>query len=269
MNSTADASVVVGVDGSTESRAAVDVAAWEAYRRGVPLRLVHGYQPGGYGASGPMGTVRKRLDAEAERVRSRYPGLSTTTIVVSGDPGTILVDEARSAVLTVVGARGVSSFHSTLLGSVADQVATRAPAAVIVVRPPDPGRRPRVGVVVAIDASPAMATAVEFAFEEAGARGTDLTAIDAWTPGATDPATAQQEAEHVLAEALAGWPDKYPQVELFRRAVPGRTPVRALLEEAADAELVVVGAGPPGSTANGLVHHAQTSVAVVPACARR
>lgn len=254
MDRSADVSVVVGVDGSMESRAAVDVGGWEAYRRGLPLRLVHGYPDAGYPPDAPQG----RLDREVERISRRYPELATRSELVAGDPGTVLVDAARGAVLAVLGARGLGSFHSTLLGSVAERVAGAGAAPVILVRPPDPGSRPRIGVVVAVDGSPAAATAVEFAFEEAAARGTDLTAVSAEEPEWPD-------AERVLAEALAGWPDKYPQVELFRRPVPGRNPVRTLIEESAGAELLVAAA--PGAV--GLAQHARTSVAVVPACTRR
>ena len=273
MNNPADVSVVVGVDGSLESRAAVDLAGWEAYRRRRPLRLVHGYQPAA--GDGPpvvevsdLGQrVRDRLDGESDRICRRYPELRTVTTATAGDPGTVLVDQSATAALVVVGSRGLGSFYSGLPGSVAIRVATHSKAPAIVVR--RPALRSRFGVVVGVDGSPGTAAAVEFAFDAAAARGTDLTAVCAWTPGSDRRADLRHEADRMLAEAVAGWQDKYPQVELIRRAVADHNPVRALLEAVAHAELAVVGSSRAGevagATVTGLIHHAETSVAIVPA----
>jgi nucleotide-binding universal stress UspA family protein len=243
--------VVVGVDGSLESRAAVDVAGWEAHRRRLPLSLVQ--------AATDAQRARERLEREEARLRDRYPGLCVSATVVAADPGTVLVDRSRSAALVVVGARGLGSFHSALPGSVAVHVARHSRAPAVVVRPPGRyARRVRAGVVVGIGGSAGTTAAVEFAFDAAAARATDLVAVCAWTPGPGDPRGA---ADRLLAAALGGWPDKYPQVELMYRVQADRNPLRALLEAAADAELVVCGGGP---LAAGLVDHAETSVAVVP-----
>jgi nucleotide-binding universal stress UspA family protein len=288
MSSPMRAPVVVGVDGSPESRTAVDLGAWEADRRRVPLRLVHGYQPPvmygpavaiAYDATAPLAYARTLVDAEAERVRQRHPELRVSTAVLIGDPGLVLIDESADAVLVVVGSRGVSSFHSLLLGSVCARVAAHARVPVVVVRPTAPHAR---GVVVGVDGSPGSVPAVEFAFAEAAARGTGLTAVYAWTvPPITnlgpvtrwhyDPVEAQDEADRVLAEATAGWAEKYPEVELLRRAVHTVNPLRTLIEESCDAELVVVGArgrGPIaslllGSVSDGLVRHCRVPVVVV------
>lgn len=247
--------VVVGIDGSPESRAAVDLAGWEAHRRGLPLSLVQG-------AVDPR-RAHDRLHGEEGRLHDRYPGLSTTVAVAPGDPGTVLVDRSGTAALVVVGARGLGSFHSRLPGSVAVHVVRHSRAPVAVVRRARwYAQRARSGVVVVIDESPGTAAAVEFAFDEAAARDTDLTAVCAWAPGPGDPRGA---AERLLAIAVAGWPDKYPKVELLRRVELDRNPLRAALEAAADAELVVCAAG---AFAAGLVEHADTSVAVVPADVR-
>ena len=242
--------VVVGEDGSPESRAAVDLAGWEAHRRRSPLYLVQA-------AADPQ-RARERLEGHAWRLHDRYPELCTTTTVGPGDPGTVLVDRSRTAALVVVGARGLGSFHSMLPGSVAVHLARHSQAPVVLVRRPVwYATRARSGVVVWIDESAGTSSAVEFAYDEAAAHGTDLTAVCAWTPGPGDPHGA---ADRLLGSALGGWPYKYPQVELFRRIEPDRNPLRAVLVAAADADLVVCGDGP---VAAGLVEHAETSVAVV------
>src|SRR5436190_11331206 len=167
MHTFAGMAVVVGVDGSPESRAAVDVAGWEGYRRRLPVRLVQ---------VGPAGDrIRHRLDRESARIRERYPDVSTYAVVTGGDPARVLIDESRTAALVVVGARGLGSFHCALPGSVALAVAMHARAPVVVVRGPVP--RYRAGVVVVVDADAGTGAAVEFAFDEAAARGCELTAV--------------------------------------------------------------------------------------------
>jgi nucleotide-binding universal stress UspA family protein len=249
MDNVAGMAVVVGVDGSPESRAAVDLAGWEGYRRRLPVRLIR---------VGPAGErIRGRLDRESAQLRERYPDLPTSVVVTDGDPAGVLVDESRGAALVAVGARGLGSFHCTLPGSVAVAVArhTRAPAIVV----PRLVPRYRAGVVVVIDAPAGTGAAVEFAFDEAAGRGCELTAVCV----ADCPPAPAPDADPVLSAALGGWPDKYPQVELLRRVPVDRNRLRAYLEESAHAELVVVGGG-AGPIATGLIAHAGTAVAVVP-----
>ena len=281
VTSTVRAAVVAGLDGSPESAAAVDLAAWEAVRRGAPLRLVHANRPAPPrraavfvpGATQPR---RERWDpvrTQAARVRRRFGAdLPIELVVTQGDPGAILVDESRAAALVVLGWRGADSLYSPLLGSVAARVAAHAHAPAILVRPA-PSRPAPSGVVVGVTGSPSAAAAVDFAFEEAAARGGGLTAVYAWAGGAPDLVTAQRDAERLLSEAVAGWADKYPAVDLVCRAVPSLNPLRVLLEEGGCAELIVVGAPRRGGFSNvllgsvtdGLVHHAHAPVAVVPA----
>jgi nucleotide-binding universal stress UspA family protein len=204
-----------------------------------------------------------------------------TSELTVGDPGSILLEDSRHATLVVVGSRGLGSLHSLLLGSVSARLVAHAKVPVVVVRPPAPDGD-RVGVVVGVDGSPGSAAAVEFAFDEAAARGAALTAVYAWgvppmgnlgptTARHYDPVEARQEADRVLAEALAGWPEKYPDVRVIRRAVHSLNPLRTLIEESAYAELIVVGprchtglAGLLlGSVSYGLVRHTRVPVAVV------
>lgn len=264
-----DRPVIVGVDGSPESRMAVDLGAREAEWRQVPLRLVHGYEPPvmygptvaiAYDAATPLAYARTLVAEEADRVRAGHPDLTVGSGVLIGDPGLVLVEESSAAGLVVVGSRGAGSFHSLLLGSVSARVAGHARVPVLVVRPPARDAR---GVVVGVDGSPGSIPAVEFAMAEAAARGTGVTAVYAHHG---DP-----EADRVLAEATAGWPEKYPEVEVVRRAVRATSPVRVLIEESGTAELVVVGARGRrpiaglllGSVSDGLVRHARVPVAVV------
>jgi nucleotide-binding universal stress UspA family protein len=284
MISTNIAPVVAGVEGSEDARLAVDLAAWEADRRHVPLRLVCGFQPVqvygmvavGYDLEVQVRELRDMLSKEAARITQRYPDLTVATEVIRGLPSGVLVDESASASLVVVGSRGLGGFATLLAGSVSAQVAAHAKAPVIVVRPPAahlPGAGP---VVVGVDGSTGSAAAVEFAFEEAAARGTGLIAVYAWGilpkgAGDDDPFQEQQAAETALAEALAGWQDKYPDVHVQRRAIHSLVPVHTILDESQDASLIVVGPRGRGgfaglllgSVGDELVRHASAPVAVV------
>ena len=112
-------------------------------------------------------------------------------------------------------------------------------------------------------------------------RGTGLVALHAWTgpvstgrgdmlPLVYDPTLVAAEEERVLAEALAGWQGKYPDVTVHRRLVRGHTG-RALVEATRDARLVVVGRHGHravsgwlvGSVTHALLHQARCPVAVI------
>jgi nucleotide-binding universal stress UspA family protein len=288
MTITTVAPVVAGVDGSTDAGLAIDLAAWEADRRHAPLRLVCGFRQvyaygvlaTGYDLDRQVRDLDDMLIAESARIGRRYPDLVVHTEVVGGVPASVLVDESASAQLVVVGSRGLGGFASLLLGSVSAQVAAHAKAPVIVVRPPAtrgaremPGNGP---VVVGVDGSTGSAPAVEFAFDEAAARGTGLIAVYAWgvmpyDAGNDDPRVEQHLADTALAEALIGWQEKYPEVPVQHRAIHSLVPVHTILDQSGDAGLIVVGprgrggfAGLPlGSVGDGLVRHAAAPVAVV------
>jgi len=145
MTSIHRAPVVAGVDGSPDSLVATDVAAGEAARRHLPLRLVHGLRPPAaysFGAlvaidvSSILADLREMLHTVATDVQGRYPDLTIETSVTAGDPAGVLVEESRTASLVVVGSRGLGGIRGMLAGSVSAQVAAHAHAPVIVVRPP-------------------------------------------------------------------------------------------------------------------------------------
>jgi nucleotide-binding universal stress UspA family protein len=290
-----DKPVLVGVDGSPDSLAAAAWGAWEARRRHRPLRLVHGLVPVpeiGVAPTLPHLTQallsggRAALARAEEQVRRSDPDLPVSTAVVAGGPAAVLLDQATRAALVVLGSRGLGGFAGLLAGSVSTQVATHAPVPVIVLRRPAgaagttpvPGTGP---VVVGVDGSPGSNAALEFGFDEAAARGTGLIAVYAWsvppsgnlgpiTPVHYDEGEARDEADRLLAEALAGWADKYPEVPVERRAVHSFNPLLTILEAAEAASLVVVGPRGRGgfvslllgSVADGLLRHARQPVAI-------
>lgn len=288
MTALAGAPVVVGVDGSEASTQAVTLATHLAAARGRPLRVVHAFiwpefhvplGPDPYGpAEGGLAHAAERIVADAASLATTTaPGLAVSGDVVDGPVVPVLLEEARHAALLVLGHRGLGGFTGLLVGSVAVQLAAHAACPVVVMRG-DPDRTR--DILVGVDGSPAGEHALRFAFEEAAFRGVGITALHAYThPVVGDPGdmlplvydASQLEAEEtaVLAEALAGWCDRYPDVAVHRLLVRDR-PGRALVHAADRAGMVVVGSRGRGgftglllgSVSHALLHHASCPVAI-------
>jgi nucleotide-binding universal stress UspA family protein len=284
------APVVVGVDGSPCSLDAVDLAAREAVLRGRPLRVVYAFiwpylgVPLGPPAMGPpdgglFNEAQRIVDTALARARTAAPTVQVTGATITGDAAAVLIEQSRTAALVVVGDRGLGGFTGLLVGSVAVQLAEHGSGPVLVAR----GRTAPTGdVLVGVDGSPANDPAIGFAFEEAALRDCALTALHTWSgPASTGPGDmlplvydvpeVEGDEARVLAEALAGWHDKFPDVVVRRRLVLGR--VRpALVEATQHAQLIVVGTRGRGgftglllgSVSQAVLHHAGCPVAVVP-----
>lgn len=134
--------VSVGVDGSEQGRAAALVAAEEALLRGAPLRLVCAVPPLSANAAWLAVTLDEEaraaemqalLDAGAEWLRSEHPDLEVTTALVDGTPVDVMVDQTRTARLTVLGTRGLGGFAGSLVGSTSQGVANHARGPLLVV----------------------------------------------------------------------------------------------------------------------------------------
>ncbi|NIL43354.1 universal stress protein [Salinispora arenicola] len=285
----AGAPVVVGVDGSAAALDAVRVAVREAEYRQRPLRVVHAFiwpltgapltpVPGAPVTAGLRNQAEQYVTEAVEQARKIAPDLRITGIVVDGAPTPVLVEEARGAVLTVLGHRGLGGFAGLLLGSVTVQVAARAQSPVMVVRGEARADGP---VVVGVDGSELSTKAVAFAFEEADRRDASLVAVHAWLfptpvgpgdilPLVYDLDAAEGEEERTLAESIAGFADRYPQVPVRHRVVRG-SPGRVLVEASKRAQLVVVGAHGRGafgglllgSVSHAVLHHGHSPLVIV------
>lgn len=249
-------SVVAGVDGSSFSDAALEWAVDYAVAHHAPLCLVHG--------AGELGDtlLPYRIDAreQLERrslsvtehslalVRGRAPDLEVEVLAPFEDARRALV-EVDDASMIVVGTRGRGTLRTLLLGSVSQTVAAHATCPVTVVRPTEGRDDPGPGTVVvgvALDGS--AQAALDVAFEIASMTGRSLDAVHAWSAHDTliDPASHGQRLEIMeahergLAEVMAGYPEKYPDVPVTPRLVDG-TPVTALLKESETAAHLVLG----------------------------
>jgi len=273
--------VVVGVDGSATSLAALDLAADEAMGRVAPLVVLH--------AVGPDEGVDEasRLAAVAVgRARSEHPGLSVDHELVTGDAAAVLVERSCGACLLVMGHRRSRGFGEQPVESAAARIVGEVDVPLIVHRPLDhttvvPLPRP---VLVGVAGDAGTDPLVEFAFAEASLRGAPLLAMHVWSvpadsgpagvhPGADQLESARAEAERILTDAVDRWSEKYPEVAV-ELAVRHSLDVPVALSAASrSAQLAVVGARHQpsetrpalGSVALAMVRRASCPVAVIPA----
>ncbi|KRE29881.1 universal stress protein UspA [Mycobacterium sp. Soil538] len=277
--------VVVGTDGSPSSRVAIQWAAGEAAMRHVPLTIVHVAALLG-GASSvfawPVGGVPEEVLEIQENDARRVVADAITAVegctaggdrpeihseVFFGGPVPTLVDVSAQAQLLVVGCRGRTGQHRRLLGSVSTGLIYHSHCPVAVVHdevPPSPqsGRLP---VLVGIDGSRASESATALAFDEASRRGVDLAALHVWSDADTatvpgmEVGALQHAADKTLAERLAGWQERYPEVNVHR-LVEFEDPARQLLDHAQRAQLVIVGSHGRGGFARMLLGSVSATV---------
>ncbi|MFI5615756.1 universal stress protein [Amycolatopsis sp. NPDC051903] len=284
--------MVVGTDGSPGAQEAVRWAATMASERNRDLLIAHGmefilrFHDLDIAGINEVGTLAQHVAesyvAEArELALSVDSSLTVTTEIVPESAAALLVDLSRNARMVVLGGSGMGALSGILVGSAVAPVVSQAHCPVAVVRDRD-GTVPVEGpVVVGVDGSPNSEQAIGVAFEEASFRGVPLVAVYAWSDityeymYGTAKLMPQWEAiepaeQRLLAERLAGWQGDHPDVRVRRRLVRNN-PRHALLEESAQAQLVVVGSRGRGgfkglllgSTSQALVRQAQCPVLVV------
>lgn len=275
--------IIVGIDGSTQSDAAIRWAAAESEMHHVPLMLLYAAPPGvsvwgmGYAMAPLPYDYGKLEEDEGNRIleAGRHIAVAAlppdTTIRVDtdfvfGSPIPTLIDATKDATMIVVGSRGRGAWQRTVLGSVGTALVHHAHCPVTVIHDSTEVQGHRTGpVVVGIDGSPASELATSIAFDEADRRGTDLIAIHAWLDRPTLGIPAESwpdfrpRAEETLAERLAGWTERYPDVAVERRVFFDEA-VRHLLEAAESAQLTVVGSHGRGGFAGMLLGSVSTAM---------
>ncbi|HEX3454629.1 MAG TPA: universal stress protein [Gaiellaceae bacterium] len=137
--------VVVGVDGSESSVAALRVAAEEASARDAKLHIVVAWHvPLAVYTDGlpPPPEVATDMKDAAEDIaklaESKVPaGIEYEIMMREGQPQDVLVEESKGAEVLVVGSRGLGAFSRLVLGSVSEHVSHHATCPVVVVPPTD------------------------------------------------------------------------------------------------------------------------------------
>ncbi|MCX5010321.1 universal stress protein [Streptomyces sp. NBC_00555] len=285
--------LVVGVDGSAESRAAADWAAQEAVRRDMHVHVVHAWlwKPLAVPVVQDRGAEARRAqeileETEAELIR-RHPRLSLSAEVVPDVPVPALLGAAKDAEMLVLGSRGHGAVAGFLLGSYGQQLIASAECPVVSVRVrhgrPVSGAGEGEVVVGQQGGVEESAEVLRFAFETAAARKVPLRAVRAWSlppvygysPGSlwiADQFGGLEPFEKAaLEQALEPWRLRHPEVEVVAHAEQGSAG-HVLLSAASDAQLLVVGrrvresalGARVGSVAHAVLHHAACPVAVVP-----
>ncbi len=150
--------IVVGIDGSAGSQAALSFALEEARLRGATLRVVHAFVlPLSQVAPDPFllefpsvpgpeleaisddlrAGAGALIDEAVERALGGQPaGVEIERVPAEGSPAATLIDESEGAALLVIGSRGHGRVHEVLLGSVSHQCMSHAPCPVAIVPPP-------------------------------------------------------------------------------------------------------------------------------------
>lgn len=280
--------VVVAVDGSQASNAAAIWAAHEAAMRKIPLTVVHAvttptatWPPVPYPES-----LAVRLEDEGKKAimhaiklaEEALPANRQVTIqreLVYSSPALALINMSGEADMIVVGTAGRGLLARSVLGSVSATVVRHAHCPVAVIHGDEMPDMRNAPVVVGVDGSPASELAIEIAFDEASRRGVELTAVHAWSditiselPEA-DWSSLEAEAHRNLAENLAGWQERYPDVTVQRLVVRDE-PARQLTDKSETAQLLVVGSHGRGgltgvllgSVSNAVLHSVRTPVIV-------
>jgi nucleotide-binding universal stress UspA family protein len=135
--------VVVGVDGSAASQAALAMAFTEAELHGLSVHAVAAWEPEPVKAppllvdeAGMREAATARLEQLMAPLRNLHPGVDAQAEVTVGPPREVLLDAAQGARLLVVGSRGLGGFRGLLLGSVSHALVQHAPCPVAVVHAP-------------------------------------------------------------------------------------------------------------------------------------
>jgi nucleotide-binding universal stress UspA family protein len=134
--------IIVGVDGSESSVAALEWAFRQAELTGSTLEVIATWEwPTNYGWAFPFPSgydpkldVQKMLSDAVAPLLPTHADVPVQTTVVEGHPAPVLVAASKGADLLVVGSRGHGEFAGMLIGSVSEHCATNAHCPVLVLR---------------------------------------------------------------------------------------------------------------------------------------
>jgi len=271
--------ILVGYDGSPGSEQALLWAAREANWRGSIVTVCHAWAPGYVpgppaddGASDWTQRAGEHSLARGLRFAQNVMGPGgAQPLLAAGPAARLLCGHSADADMVVVGARGQGGLPGMQVGSVSQQVCAHARGRVVVVRGhwhpaavyvPGP-------VVAGADGSAAANAAIAFAAEEAMLRAVPLQIVCALAdaPGDLGRPGRMQEA---VDRDIAYLEKQHPELAILRQVTFGQ-PRTALLDAAAEAQLIVVGNRGRGgisgmllgSVAQAIIHHAPCPVGVV------
>ena len=281
--------IVVGVDGSEASTAALGWAAVEARGSGRPLHLLHAFDLTGGQPSPVEGAHRASYDPQrplreaAQYAADLAPDLIITATQSNDPPRAAFERASQEADLVVLGTVRHTSFGAAVQGSTALTVAIHAACPVVVVRAPA-RRTAAKRVIVGFDQSDAAARALTFSARWAADHDLALTVLNSCADEVDDEEARMPQGvrEDISAARLHRQETAVTEVlDPVQRERPGlpieveltrSEPSTALVERSGDAQLVVVGTrgrGPVkglllGSVSEHVLHHANCPVMIVP-----
>jgi nucleotide-binding universal stress UspA family protein len=264
--------IIVGYDGSAGARRAADWALQEAARTGAPVEFCYAHaRRAGMTPAAEQETVEDLIEDIAAIAAVGHPGIDVRTVIERGPAAAALADRSADASLIVLGSRA-GPVATGPLGAVTAEVSAAAQCDVVVVRGRPSAYDP---IIVGVDDSDGGRNALTFGFQQAATHKLRLRVIRAWLPHRGGPAEAAGEqvaaAEwRSLTELVDRCRDRFPGVKATHEVAIGH-PARVLSEASTQAQLVVVGTRGPrafrgtvlGSVSRHLLHHAESSVAVV------
>jgi nucleotide-binding universal stress UspA family protein len=284
--------IIVGVDGSAASHQALRWAAYEARRRNAAMLIVSCYpalaHASPYGAVYRAAAEIELLEAEAHRlvdaarteVQTIDPKIVVDTRTTMAPPVTGLLESVSAGDEIVVGSGSHTGPLDGLLGSVANGVAHRAHVPVVVVPPKSATGDEMSKIVVGVDGSPESLGAMEWAYDEAERSGASLTVLHAWLyPYSTELIPTSEmhrqmliDATHELQASVDELGAKLTDGSVdVNPVVREHSPAEALLTEADEADLIVVGSRGRGglralllgSVSRTVAQHSTCPVAVI------
>ena len=257
-NATTEFPIMICVDGSAASDAAVAWGAREAALRQLPVTLIHAVEPVVVGW--PVGQLyaempdwqrdnaRHVIEHARETLSAGLAGSAppeTRTEVVYSAVLPALIDASKDTRMVIAGSQGLGAVGRLLLGSVTAGLLQHAHCPVAVIHS-EAATDPDAPVLVGIDGSPASEAATAVAFDEASRRGVGLVALHVWSDVGVFPVLGmdwrdrERDGQELLAARLAGWQERYPDVHVERLLFCDK-PSHWLLKESERAQLVVVG----------------------------
>lgn len=281
--------IVVGLDGSENSRIALHWAAEVAHALELRLRVVQAWQ---YPSDAILSLGRlelpspdkmeEQLVAQLGEFVETEVGLDAvpTAIEVARGPAADVLQHAtkRNTRMAVVGSRGLGGFKGLLLGSVSRQLVEHATCAVAIVGPTVPVEPLRIEtIVVGLDGSAHASRALGFAAELAPRFGAEIVVAHAVPQATGDHRLIGDPRRHldVRRDLVAEWCGPLREADLEHRIAVVEGDARTALLQVGhdhDADLLVVGSrglGPVaklvlGSVASSLAHHRELPLVIVP-----
>jgi nucleotide-binding universal stress UspA family protein len=254
--------IVVGVDGTEPSRAALYWGMRQAEATGARLRLVNvvgDQQKASTIRQDRLVDARRFLEREAIYAGSVAPGVVVDYALLDGDLIDELVTTSENSDLIALGTHKTGFIHGRVFGSRSLQLAAaaRCPVAII----PQWSRRDTLGVVVGVGESDAGRSAIRFAAAEAHRRRQPLTLLracdatqlpdDCGDEQRNGDSSFDEQTKTVLGEAAKMARSTHPDLEVRTRSVL-RAAAEALLDASGNADLLVVGSSRREGSAQGL-----------------